>query len=311
VLVPGRCKEELVCVLVAHNGHALFEFHASARRFMEALAAQAAMAVNNSRLFHELKSNNEQLRVANQKLRDLDALKSRFLRMATHELRTPLTLILGYNSLLAESAASRLSQEEQEMVSEAIDSCERLIHLVNSMLDIHRIEAGKRELQLAPCDLNRMASRVVNLFQNDARQKRIHLSLQVPANLPTIVADAERIEQVIINLVANAMKFTGEGGSVRVSVREAERAGVEVEVSDTGIGIPAEEQSQIFTEFARVSGPGGADRSGSGLGLAIAKRIVEAHSGDISVSSTVGQGSTFCFRIPTGAVQAEAQATSA
>lgn len=310
-LVPGRCKEDLVCVLVAHNGHSPFEFHAWARRFLEALAAQAALAVNNCRLFHELKGNNEQLQEANQKLRDVDALKSRFLRMATHELRTPLTLILGYDSLLAESAKGRLSPEEEEMLTDAIESCRRLIHLVNSMLDIHRIEAGKMELQLAQCDLRRMASRIVNLFQTEARQKGIHLSLHVPASLPTIEADGDRLEQVIINLVANAVKFTGEGGSVRVSVRPADRNAVEVAVSDTGVGIPLEDQSQIFTEFVRVSRPGGFDRSGSGLGLAIAKRIVEAHSGEIFVKSRVGQGSTFRFRIPAGAVRTEARAVPA
>ncbi len=307
-LVPGRCKDALVCVLLAHNGSSPFEFHASTRRFMEALAAQAALAVNNSRLFNELKANNAQLQGANQKLRDLDELKSRFLRMATHELRTPLTLILGYDSMLAESAKPRLSEDEQEMLSEAMHSCRRLIHLVNSMLDIHRIEAGKMELRLAPCDLVRMANRVVTLFQTEAQQKGIHLGLQVPASLRTVEIDGERVEQVIINLVANALKFTDAGGSVWVRVEEAGHDSVEVAVGDTGIGIPAEQQSEIFTEFARISRPGQPrDRDGSGLGLAIAKRIVEAHSGEISVNSEVGRGSIFRFRLPAGALQKAVQ----
>lgn len=305
-LVPGRCKEDLVCVLLAHNGNSPFEFHASSRRFMEALAAQAALAVNNSRLFHELKRNNEQLQAANQKLRDLDELKSRFLRMATHELRTPLTLILGYDSMLAESAKPRLSPDEQEMLSEAIQSCRRLIHLVNSMLDIHRIEAGKMELSLAPCDLIRMVRRVVTLFQTEAQQKGIHLGLQIPTSLPVVHADGERLEQVIINLVANALKFTDAGGSVRIGVGEVGRNAVEVVVSDTGIGIPLEQQSQIFAEFARIPRPGQkGDHDGSGLGLAISKRIVEAHAGEISVNSEVGRGSTFRFRIPATTIQAQ------
>jgi signal transduction histidine kinase/DNA-binding response OmpR family regulator len=305
-LVPGRCKDDLVCVLLAHNGDSPFEFHASSRRFMEALAAQAALAVNNSRLFHELKGNNQQLQAANQKLRDLDELKSRFLRMATHELRTPLTLILGYDSMLAESAKPRLSPDEQEMLSEAIQSCRRLIHLVNSMLDIHRIEAGKMELCLAPCDLTRMLGRVVTLFQTEAQRKGIHLGLQVPASLPQVEVDGERVEQVIINLVANALKFTDAGGSVRIGVGEVGRNAVEVSVSDTGIGIPLEQQSQIFAEFARINRPGQKrDREGSGLGLAIAKRIIEAHAGEITVNSEVGRGSTFRFRIPAKATQSQ------
>ena len=307
-LVPGRCKDELVCVLMAHNGNSPFEFHASTRRFMEALAAQAALAVNNSRLFKELKTNNAQLQGANQKLRDLDELKSRFLRMATHELRTPLTLILGYDSMLAESAKPRLSEDEQEMLSEAMHSCRRLIHLVNTMLDIHRIEAGKMELRLAPCDLVRMANRVVTLFQTEAQQKGIHLGLQVPASLRSVEIDGERVEQVIINLVANALKFTDAGGSVWVRVEETGQDSVEVSVGDTGIGIPPEQQSEIFTEFARISRPGQPrDREGSGLGLAIAKRIVEAHAGEITVNSEVGRGSIFRFRIPAGALQIAVQ----
>lgn len=304
-LVPGRSKHELVCVLLAHNGNSPFEFHASARRFMEALAAQAALALTNSRLFNELKSNNAQLQDANQKLRDLDELKSRFLRMATHELRTPLTLILGYDSMLAESAKQRLSEDEQQMLSEAMHSCRRLIHLVNSMLDIHRIEAGKMELRLAPCDLTRMAGRVVTLFQTEARQKGIHLGLQVPAGLRSVEIDGERVEQVIINLVANALKFTDAGGSVWVGVQEVVgKDSVEVTISDTGIGIPEDQHAEIFTEFARIGSPGHKrDRNGSGLGLAIAKKIVEAHGGEISVTSEVGRGSTFRFRIPARALQ--------
>jgi signal transduction histidine kinase len=188
------------------------------------------------------------------------------------------------------------------MLSEAMHPCRRLIHLVNSMLDIHRIEAGKMELQLAPCDLIRMASRVITLFQTEARQKGVHLGLQVPAGLRMVEIDGERVEQVIINLVANALKFTDAGGSVWVSVDEVGKNSFEVVVSDTGIGIPQNQQAEIFTEFARISRPGQPrNRDGSGLGLAIAKRIVEAHAGEISVNSELGRGSTFRFRMPAAA----------
>ena len=272
---------------------------------MEALAGQAALAINNSHLFSEFKSKNEQLQAANQKLRDLDELKSRFLRTATHELRTPLTLILGYDTMLAESAHGRLSEEEQGMLAEGTQACRRLIHLVNSMLDIHRIEAGKMELLLAPCDLVRMAGRVVALFQAEARQKGIHLGLQVPAAMLQVVADSERVEQVMVNLVANALKFTDAGGAIRVSLNSTPRNEIEVVVSDTGIGIPQECQSEIFAEFAQVERSGQKKhREGSGLGLAIARRIVEAHGGKISVDSEVGRGSTFRFQIPKGEIPA-------
>jgi signal transduction histidine kinase len=163
------------------------------------------------------------------------------------------------------------------------------------------------ELQLAPCDLIRMASRVITLFQTEARQKGIHLGLQVPAGLRMVEIDGERVEQVIINLVANALKFTDAGGSVWVSVDEVGKNSFEVVVSDTGIGIPQDQQAEIFTEFARISRPGQPrNRDGSGLGLAIAKRIVEAHAGEISVNSELGRGSTFRFRMPAAAPQTTA-----
>ncbi|HLH06874.1 MAG TPA: ATP-binding protein [Terriglobales bacterium] len=305
-IVPGRLKGALICALLAHNASAPFEFHASVRRFMRGLAEQAALAVNNTRLFEELKQNNEQLQSANQRLRELDQLKSRFLRMATHELRTPLTLILGYNSMLADSSHERLSEDERLMLSEAIHSSRRLIHLVNSMLDINRIEAGKMQLRLSPCNLVKTLERVVALFQTEAQKKGIHLGLQLPSRLISAVVDGERIEQVIINLIANALKFTDSGGSVVVSLDSLRgEAGFEVAVRDTGIGIPEGQQSQIFEEFARLEGPGSQKHEGSGLGLAIAKRIVEAHAGNISVTSNVGHGSTFRFRIPTTLAGAE------
>jgi two-component system, OmpR family, phosphate regulon sensor histidine kinase PhoR len=163
-------------------------------------------------------------------------------------------------------------------------------------------------LSLAPCDLIRMAGRVVTLFQTEAQQKGIHLGLQVPTSLPLVDADSERVEQVIINLVANALKFTDAGGSVRIGVSKVGGNAVEVVVNDTGIGIPLEQQSQIFAEFTRIRRAGQkGDRDGSGLGLAISKRIVEAHAGEISVNSEVGQGSTFRFRIPAKAARPQAK----
>lgn len=312
-LVPGIANERLVCVLCADNGQKPYEFHASALRFLRALSSQAALALENVSLIRELKTNNEALLRANRKLKELDKLKSQFLSVATHELRTPLTVILGYNAMLAESLHDRLSEAEQETLTESVAACKRLIRLVNSMLDMAQIEAGKMKMNFAPGDLRRLAQGVIALFQHDARARNVALNATLPARLPKITMDAERIQQVLINLVANALKFTPENGSVRVQVRyRSERDQVSISVTDTGPGISPEDQIHIFDEFAQVQRQNrDRQKSGSGLGLAIARRIVEAHQGTISLDSRPSQGTTFSVTLPLQQVSPELRAVSA
>lgn len=297
--VPGVANGRLACVLCADHGSERFEFHPSAQRFLQALAGQTALAVQNALLVAELKQQNEEITAANAKLRELDLLKSRFLSVATHELRTPLSVILGYNSMLAESLEDRLNEEEKTTLSESVAACKRLIRLVNSMLDLNQIQAGKMKMDFTRQDLRQVVSGVVALLQAEARRRRIHLGLEVPARLPRLMLDAERMQQVLINLIGNALKFTHAGGDIKVSVRQIDPSHLEVSVCDTGIGISPEEREHIFDEFAQVNRQGRRrQREGSGLGLAIAKRIVEAHEGTIVVTSNSGPGSAFRFTLP-------------
>ena len=298
--VPGVAGDRLVCVMCADNGPEPYDFHASARRFLRALTSQAALGLANAALVTELRYNNRELGAANQKLQELDKLKSQFLSVATHELRTPLSVILGYNSMLAESLEDRLNPEEQETLRESISSCKRLIRLVNSMLDVSQIESGKMRMNFTTADIREVVNGVVAALQQEARTRHLKLTIEVPARVPRIQFDPERVEQVLINLIDNALKFTPAEGSIRVAVRtRPEVHGVEISVSDTGIGIPLQEQGNIFEEFAQVRRQrGGRQREGSGLGLAIVKRIVEAHSSRIELQSTPGQGSTFSFVLP-------------
>jgi signal transduction histidine kinase/CheY-like chemotaxis protein len=299
-LVPGIAANRLVCVLCAHNGREPYEFHASAVRFLQGLASQTALALENTALIRELKSNNEELAAANRKLQELDKLKSNFLSVATHELRTPLSVILGYNAMLEESLQDRLDESERQTLTESIAACKRLIRMVNSMLDISQIESGKMQMEFVPSDLRRLVNGVAALFHQEARSRRLHLRVELPARSPRIELDAERIEQVLINLVGNALKFTPAGGSIVIRVRpHPELRQVEISVQDSGVGIAPEDQARIFDEFAQVRhAHAGNARDGSGLGLAIAKRIVEAHHGQLRVASTPGQGSTFSFTLP-------------
>jgi signal transduction histidine kinase/CheY-like chemotaxis protein len=299
-LVPGVANGQLICALCADNGGRPYEFHASALRFLRSLAGQTSLALSNAAMFAELQKNNEQLGTMNSKLRELDKLKSQFLSVATHELRTPLSVILGYNSMLAESLDDRLSGDEKETLRESIGACKRLIRLVNSMLDISQIESGKMRMNYSTADLRRVIAGVVALFQHESRSRKIGLATEVPSRLPKVVVDAERIEQVLVNLIGNALKFTPPGGSVTVAVRHlAEREAVQVSVRDTGIGVAPEDREKIFDEFSQIQRQiAKRQREGSGLGLAIAKRIVEAHQGSLELRSHPGQGSTFFFTIP-------------
>lgn len=313
-LVPGLAGGNLVCVLCADNGKEPYDFHESAMRFLRTVASQTALSLENALLLAELKRNNQELEEANRKLKELDKLKSQFLSVATHELRTPLTIMLGYNSMLSESLEGRLNDEERETIEESTAACKRLIRLVNSMLDITQIESGRMQMNFAPTDLRQVVKSVAALFQHEARKRDIRFHVELPARLPRLRLDPERIQQVLINLVGNALKFTASGGLVAVSVRRRNENGdVEVAVSDSGVGISPEDQPKIFDEFAQVRRQARQrQREGSGLGLAITRRIVEAHDGTIWVESQPGRGSTFRFSLPAGAaISQETSAVSA
>jgi signal transduction histidine kinase/DNA-binding response OmpR family regulator len=309
-VVPGLGSGRLRCVLLAHNDHDKYEFHASSLRYLQALAGQCALALANASLFAQLQQNNLELESANRKLRELDRLRSQFLSIATHELRTPLTIIMGYNSMLSEALEDRASSEEKELLGESVSACQRLIRMVNSMLDMTQIESGKLRMDLQETDLTALIKNVVGMFQTEASKKDIHLGLEIPARMPRLLLDGDRIEQVVINLVGNALKFTGPGGEVEVALRySTESETVQIAVMDSGVGIAAEDQEVIFDEFAQLQKKvSKSTREGTGLGLAIVKRIVEAHAGAIAVESAVGKGSTFTFTLPARRPQANSTA---
>ncbi len=299
-VVPGIGNGRLRCVLLVHNGLNQYEFHASALRYLKALAGQCALALANASLFAQLQQNNLELEAANGKLRELDRLRSQFLSIATHELRTPLTIIMGYSSMLSESLESRATAEEKDLLSESVTACQRLIRMVNSMLDMTQIESGKLRMDFTDTDLASLINNVVGMFQAEAAKKNIHLGLEIPARMPRLLLDGDRIEQVVINLIGNALKFTDAGGRVDIALRySGESETVQVAVSDTGVGIAAADLDLIFDEFAQLQkNASHGNREGTGLGLAIVKRIVEAHFGAITVDSEVGRGSTFTFTLP-------------
>jgi signal transduction histidine kinase len=220
--------------------------------------------------------------------------------MATHELRTPLTIMSGYVEMLAESALERLTAEEREFLDIAQTGTRTLAALVDDLLDLARIEAGRLDLTIRPVDVDEAIDRVKRLVAAQAASKRIGLDVTVTPGLPPVAADLNRLVQVLFNLIGNAIKFT-EQGSVSATVSAA-GGGIEFRVVDTGIGIPEEAIPRIFDEFRQADAGTTRKFGGSGLGLAIAKRLVELQGRTIAVDSKVGVGSAFTVWLPTADV---------
>jgi len=243
----------------------------------------------------ELESKNLALARANEELLSLDAMKDEFVSVASHELRTPLMAMQGALSLLAEGEAKQETGETEEFIALCHRNTNRLITLVEELLDLGSLDSGRVHMRPRTMRLAEVVADVVQSLRVMAQERALELTAAVPADL-TAWADADRTAQVLTNLVSNGLKFTREGG-VRITAREAEGF-VEICVADTGVGIPAEVQSIIFDRFIQVHDPATRNASGVGLGLAIAKMLVERQGGKISVESTPDRGSTFRFTLP-------------
>jgi PAS domain S-box-containing protein len=245
-----------------------------------------------------LAETNAELEMTNRELERANRLKSEFLASMSHELRTPLHTIIGFSELLAEELEGPLNEKQLRFVQHIHTDSLHLLELINDILDISKIEAGRLELRPEPFDFGALVTESLASVRALAQAKS--LALEAAWEVPTAIeADRLRIKQVLVNLLSNAIKFTPEKGLIRVEARVQESF-VVVSVSDTGIGIPAEEHEFIFDKFHQVSATTKGVREGTGLGLAITKRLVEQHGGIIRVDSEPQHGSTFLFTLPLG-----------
>lgn len=251
----------------------------------------------NRTLEQRVHQRTSELQAANDKLKELDHLKSQFVSIVSHELRTPMTSIKGYVENLLDGLAGALTQKQTYSLDRVKHNVDRLTRMINELLDLSKIEAGRLELTLAPVALWEVAEEVVESYQAAASQKSIVLRTVFPQALPMVIGDGDKLSRVLINLVHNAIKFTPQEGTIQVEGHVRDGGHVEVSVTDSGNGIPPHDIERVFDKFYwSESAP--VEARGAGLGLAIAKNLVELHGGTMRVESTLGQGSRFSFTVP-------------
>jgi two-component system sensor histidine kinase BarA len=247
--------------------------------------------------YRELSDKNRQLEESYAKLKELDRLKSNFLATMSHELRTPLTSVIGYSEMMLEGLGGPLTAEQREYLGIIMEKGENLLQLITSILDISKIEAGRVRLVLSEVDAAQVMRDSVATILPLARKKGLKVSCET-GNLPRFHADRDKVRQCLVNLCSNAVKFTPAGGSIVVTAEKLPDERIAMRVTDTGIGIPEEHVNRVFEVFYQVDGSSTREYGGAGLGLAIVKNFVEAHGGEVSVTSTPGSGSTFSVVLP-------------
>jgi len=259
-------------------------------------ASQAVIAINNVDLFEEVQARTRELARTVEELEIASQHKSQFVANMSHELRTPLAAMLGYAELLQEGIYGALPEKSRPILTRISSNGKHLLGLINTVLDISKIEAGQFKLNLAEYALGSIVETVVVATESLAATKRLGFKTDVGERLPIGIGDEQRLTQVLLNLVGNAIKFT-DAGEVRITAGAA-NGHFTVSVRDTGPGIPTEECERIFEKFRQVDSSNTRAKGGTGLGLAIAREIVEMHGGRIWVESTMGQGSTFRMELP-------------
>ncbi len=289
LLAVPLLREDQTIGSLSFNRKEAGEFPPEVVDVLKTFATQSALAIQNARLFREIADKSRQLEAASRH-------KSEFLANMSHELRTPLNAIIGFSEVLSEKMFGDVNDKQAEYLQDILESGRHLLSLINDILDLSKIEAGRMELEPAAFDLPSAIENALILVRERASRRGIRLGSTIDTRLGMISGDERKVKQVLLNILSNALKFTPEGGRIDIDARlHADRA--EVSVTDTGVGIAPGDQEAVFEEFRQV---GATDKKaeGTGLGLALSRRFIELHGGQISVQSEIGHGSTFTFTLP-------------
>jgi len=251
----------------------------------------------NESLERRVTERTQELEQANAKLKELDRLKSEFLATMSHELRTPLNSIIGFSSILKQGMAGELNAEQGKQLAMIHGSARHLLGLINDLLDVSRIEAGRIELFPEPVNTSEVLREVELTLAPMVAAKHLAYSTAIPTDLPTIVSDRKRLYQIVLNLANNAVKFTEKGG-VNVSVTMTGSEGITIAVQDSGIGIRAENIDRLFEAFRQVDGSARRVYEGTGLGLFLVRKLLIMLGGSVAATSEFGKGSTFTITLP-------------
>jgi signal transduction histidine kinase len=270
-------------------------FPANTVELLKTFAAQSVLAIQNARLFAEIEDKSRQLAMASEH-------KSQFVSSMSHELRTPLNAIIGLTDMLVTNVARFGTEKAKEPLQRVHRAGTHLLGLINQVLDLSKIEAGKLELNPQTVELAPLLDEVVGTARQLAGQNKNRLAVEAPADLGALTVDPMRLRQILLNLLSNACKFTKEGEvALRGRRMSNGRHWVELSVSDTGIGMTAEQQAKLFEEFSQADATTAQRFGGTGLGLAITRKLARMMGGDVTVTSEPGKGSVFTLRLPVGA----------
>jgi signal transduction histidine kinase len=266
------------------------EFELEVVNLLQTFATQSALAIQNARLFREIEAKSRELEAANRH-------KSEFLANVSHELRTPLNAIIGFSEVLQERLFGELNEKQAEYTDDILSSGRHLLSLINDILDLSKIEAGRMELEVTTFHLPDAVENALLLIRERASRHGIKIDRVIDDRIGDFTGDERKIKQILVNLLSNAVKFTPEGGQIKVEAALGDSA-VIISVTDTGIGIAKEDHEAIFEEFRQVGTNYAQKREGTGLGLSLTRRFVEMHGGKIWVESEPGKGSKFTFTLP-------------
>ncbi|HEY7540476.1 MAG TPA: GAF domain-containing protein [Methylomirabilota bacterium] len=287
--IPLLREQRIIGALIV-NRKAPGEFAPEVIELLRTFAAQSALAIQNAQLFQELEEKSRQLEVA-------DRHKSEFLASMSHELRTPLNAVIGFSEVLLDRMFGELNPKQEEYLQDILTSGRHLLSLINDILDLAKIEAGRMELEVTDFHLPQAIDNAITLVRERAARRAIELQIEIDPRLGDIKGDERKVKQVLLNLLSNAIKFTPEGGRVGVHAGLADDF-AEISVTDTGVGIAPEDHEAVFEEFRQVGSDYAKKHEGTGLGLTLSRRFVELHGGKISVKSQLNQGATFTFTLP-------------